>query len=121
MKVQNKMQLELIAIGCLLLTPSRQHIFTVYDCFGNHTHLLRHEKWFSLHFNAIWIFFFFFFFHLFCNSRKIGLQCCIGFSLTTTQISHNYTYIPSPLSLPLLPQPHPLRSSQSTSWVPCVI
>ena len=57
----------------------------------------------------------------FYNWRKIALQCYIGFCCITKQISHNYTYIPSPLSLPLLPQPHPLRSSQSTSWVPCVI
>ena len=31
------------------------------------------------------------------------LQCCVGFCGTTTQINHNYTYIPSLWSLPPLP------------------
>ena len=51
---------------------------------------------------------------LFFNWRKITLQCCVGFCYTTTQISHNYTYITSLLSLPPLPPSHPSRSSQST-------
>ena len=46
-------------------------------------------------------------FNLFFNLRKIALQCCDGFCHTTTQISHNYTYITSLLSLLLLP-PLPL-------------
>ena len=39
------------------------------------------------------------FFNLFFNWRKIALQCCVGFCRTTAQISHNYTHIPSLLSL----------------------
>ena len=39
------------------------------------------------------------------------LQCCVGIYHTTMQISRNYTYITSLLSLPPLPDP---RSSQST-------
>jgi len=34
--------------------------------------------------------------------RIIALQCCVGFYHTTTQISHEYTYVPSldpPLTL----------------------
>ena len=42
------------------------------------------------------------------------LQCCVGFCYTTMQISHNYTYISSFLSLPPLNPSHPSRSSQST-------
>ena len=49
---------------------------------------------------------------LFCNWKKTALQCCVGFCSTTTQISHDYTYILSLLSLPLLFQSHPSRSKQ---------
>ena len=42
------------------------------------------------------------------------LQCCVGFCYTTMQISHNYTYISSLLSLPPLNPSHPSMSSQST-------
>ena len=35
----------------------------------------------------------FFFFNLFFNWREIALQGCVGFCHTTTQTSHNYTYI----------------------------
>ena len=49
---------------------------------------------------------------LFCNWKKTALQCCVGFCSTTTQISHNYTYILSLLSLLLLFQSHPSRSKQ---------
>ena len=55
-------------------------------------------------------------FNLFFNLRKIALQCCDGFCHTTTQISHNYTYITSLLSLLLLPPSHSSTSSQST-WL----
>ena len=57
-------------------------------------------------------------FFLFLNScfnwRKIALQCCVGFCLTTMWISHNYTYILFILNL--LPFPSSLlsKSSQST-------
>ena len=43
----------------------------------------------------------FFFFTLFFNWRKVVLQCCVRFCLTTIRISHNYTHIPS------LPSHHP--------------
>ena len=49
----------------------------------------------------------------FFNWREIALQCFDGFCCTTTQISYNYTYIPSLLSLLTLPASHPSRSSQS--------
>jgi len=42
------------------------------------------------------------------------LQCCVGFCYTTMQISHNYRYFSSLLSLPPLNPSHPSRSSQST-------
>ena len=38
-----------------------------------------------------------------------------GFCHTTIRISYNYTYIPSPWSLPPLPSPHPSRSAQRAS------
>ena len=40
-----------------------------------------------------------FFFNLFCNWRKIALQCCVGFCHTTLQVNHNYTYNTSLLGL----------------------
>ena len=49
---------------------------------------------------------------LFFNWRKISLQCWVGFCCTTTWISHNYTYIPSLLSLPPLPHPTPLDNTE---------
>ena len=57
----------------------------------------------------------FFFFNLFFNWDKIALQCCVGFCHTTTHISHKYTYITFPLSVPLLwsfngPEPGGLES-----------
>ena len=53
------------------------------------------------------------FFNLLFNWRKITPQCCAHFQCTTTQISHNYTYITSLLSLSPLPPSHPSRSSRS--------
>jgi len=44
----------------------------------------------------------------FFNWRKIALQCYIGFSCTTMQISHTYTYFTSLLSFHPLPNPSPL-------------
>ena len=52
----------------------------------------------------------------FLNWRKIALQCFDDFCCTTTQISHNYTYIPSLLSFLPLPASHPSRLSQS-AWL----
>ena len=48
---------------------------------------------------------FFFLSVYFFNWRKVALQCCVGFCHTTMQISHNYTYIHSLLSLPPLFNP----------------
>ena len=57
----------------------------------------------------------------FFNWRKIALQCCVGFCHMTVQISHNYTYIPSLLSLPPLPHPTPLGHHRVPGWAPCII
>ena len=46
--------------------------------------------------------------------RKIALQCCVRFCHTIMQISRNYTYITSLLSLSPLPQTLCSRSSLST-------
>ena len=56
------------------------------------------------------------FFLYFFNWRKLTLQCWVGFCHTTMRISHNYTYIPSLLSLPPLPPSLTSRPSQST-WL----
>ena len=47
------------------------------------------------------------------NWRKTVLERCVGFC-HRTPISRNYMYIPSLLSLPLLPVSHPSRSLQSS-------
>ena len=71
------------------------------------------------------------FFNLFFNWRKIALQCYVGFCRTTTQMSHNYTSIPSllasfpaPHATPLAHQRSPGRmnreSSINTHTRPCV-
>ena len=41
----------------------------------------------------------------FFNWRMIALQCCVGFCLTTTRISHNYIYV-SPSSRASFPPIH---------------
>ena len=46
--------------------------------------------------------------------RIIALQCCVVYCRATTQISHNYTYIPALVRPPPFPSPCPARSSQST-------
>ena len=60
------------------------------------------------------LFYFFFFcisFFLFFNLNIYiylkFLQCCVDFCHIATQISHDYTYIPSLPILPLLPPPIP--------------
>ena len=55
-----------------------------------------------------------FFFNLFFNWRKIALQCSVDFCHTGTQISCNYAYITSLLSLPSLPTTYPSMSSQNS-------
>ena len=47
------------------------------------------------------------------NWGKIALQGCVGFCCIM-QISYNYTYITSLLSLPPFPLPHSSRSLQNT-------
>ena len=54
------------------------------------------------------------------NWRKIALQCCVGFCHMTVQISHNYTYIPSLLSLPPVPHPTPLGHHRVPGWAPAL-
>ena len=54
---------------------------------------------------------FFFFFCFLFNVKIFFLQYYVGFCHTTMQISHNYTYIASVLSLPPLPPLYPSWSS----------
>ena len=56
------------------------------------------------------------FFIFIFNWGKIAPQCCISFCRTTVEISHNYTFITSLLSLLPLPQAYPSGSSEST-WL----
>ena len=56
------------------------------------------------------------FLNLFFNWRKIASQCCVGSCYTTTQISHNYTYIPSLLSLPPIPHHTHLDHHRVPGW-----
>ena len=62
-----------------------------------------------------------FLFFFFC--RIIALQCCVGLCLIATQISHDYTYIPSLFCLP--PHFHPTFTTpghdRATSWASCAI
>lgn len=60
-------------------------------------------------------------FILFFNWRKRALQCCVGFCCTIAQISHNYIYTPSPLSLPPLPHPAPLGHGREPNGAPCAM
>ena len=53
----------------------------------------------------MWFFKFFYF-------EKVALQCWDGFCCSVMQISHNYTHIPSFVSLPPLPSSDPSRSLQ---------
>ena len=55
-----------------------------------------HQALFSV---VFWFCLFFHFFNLFFNGRIIALQNFVGFSQTSTWISHRYTYVPSPLNL----------------------
>ena len=50
---------------------------------------------------------------------KIFFYKCVGFCHVT--INHNYTCIPSLLSLPPLPHPTPLYHQRVPGWAPCVI
>ena len=55
-----------------------------------------------------------FFSNLYFNWWKVAFQCSVGFCCATMQISHNYTYTTSLLSLPPFPLSHHFRSSQSS-------
>ena len=67
-------------------------------------------SYFSLYYFTLFLCFLVFFF---LNWKKIALQCCIGFFHKIIIISHNYTYIPSLVCLPLLLPSHPFGLSQS--------
>ena len=54
------------------------------------------------------------FFKFIFNWRIIALQCCIGFCYATVRIGHQYTYVPSVLSLPPARLRCPSRFSRST-------
>ena len=51
------------------------------------------------------------------NWRIVTLQYGNDFCRTSAWISHRYTYVPSLLNLPFSSPHHPLRLSQSTSFV----
>ena len=59
------------------------------------------------------------------NWKIIALQCCVGFCHTATWISHNYTYVPFFLNLPLTPYTsHPSRAPgihRAVDWTLCII
>ena len=54
------------------------------------------------------------------NWGEIALQHCIGFHLTTMQISHNYTYIIFLWSLPPHSPTH-RGHHRAPGWAPCVM
>ena len=49
------------------------------------------------------------------NWRIIALKCWLGFCLTSSWISHRYTYVPSLLNLPPPTPSHPFRLSLNTN------
>jgi len=57
----------------------------------------------------------------FFNWRINALQCCVGFCSITTQISHDYLYISSLLSLSSTSHPTPLGCYRVPGWAPCVL
>jgi len=59
-----------------------------------------------------------FLFFKFLNRRIIVLQCWVGFHLTMTQISNNYIYNPSVLSLPNPSHPTRLGHQRAPGWAP---
>ena len=73
-----------------------QHMLRAHPCLS-----IIKDQVHSFHSTHIpWCFFFFFKLQtVFFSWRIIALQCCIDFCHMTTWISHNYIYIPSPLSL----------------------
>ena len=54
------------------------------------------------------------------NWGEIALQHCVGFCLTTMQISHNYTYIIFLWSLPPRSPTHQ-GHHRAPGWAPCVM
>ena len=76
------------------------------------------RTWLSSCTELSWIRKYFSFLNIFFNWWKNGLQCCVGFC-NTTQISHNYIYIPSLLSPLLSPYLTPLGHHRAPA--PCII
>jgi len=75
--------------------------------------LLKGLLWTLPSFTHLFICPLFFFKAIFSNWRKSAFQYCVGFSYSTTQVSHNYTYI---TSLPLTPPP---GRRGAPGWAPC--
>ena len=75
--------------------------------------LLKGLFWTLPSFTHVFICSLFFFKAIFSNWRKSAFQYCVGFSYSTMQVSHNYTYI---TSLPLTPPP---GRRGAPGWAPC--
>ena len=93
--------------------------FSVFPGIASPTNYLHLIPGFRTAYGRIWtktvIFKNFFF-----NWRKVALQCCDGLCSATMQISHNYTHVTSPLSLPLSFHPSPLDHHRAPGQAPRV-